>query len=75
MNPELVATLDRLLANVKPDAREPTFLCRCGSFYKQGREWPVGWVEISTEGRGTWRPCEQCRRVSVPAARPETSFR
>lgn len=67
MNESLSKTLERILANVKrtPDTR--TFSCRCGSWFKQGREVSVGWVEVSEEGRGTWRRCEVCNRVNVSA--------
>ena len=76
MNPELDATMARILANARqtPDTR--TYKCRCGSMWKRGEEVSVGWVEVSTEGRGTYRPCEVCRRVdrSVVAPARETSF-
>ena len=65
MTPELQTTLDRIIERAKlriSPRDERGSLCRCGSFYSFSKraEVPVGWVEMSTEGRGTWRRCEMC---------------
>ena len=73
MNDSLSASLELLLGRAKTRVSPRTErggVCRCGSKWKDGVEVPVGWVEVSTEGRGTVRPCEVCRRISPGVAAP-----
>ena len=79
VNDSLNASLELLLGRAKSRVSPRTErggICRCGSKWKDGVEVPVGWVEVSTEGRTTVRRCEQCRRVNPAAVAPsrEASF-